>query len=72
MEVYENINAFQGLKPNTMLYGVYPLVASSIGGYFTKEDIPMPGTPGEHGWFKTSVENNPLIFKLLPNGKTPA
>jgi len=69
MKVYETINAWNGLEAGTKLYGPYPLQASHLLAYFTKENIPADGLPGNNGFFASAAENNPNIFNLIPENK---
>lgn len=66
MKVYQLVNSYGGLPAGTELYGPYPLLGSSLPAYFTKENIPELGQYGSNGFFQSAVENNPSIFKLLP------
>lgn len=67
MKTYELINDWQGLKAGTKLYGRYPILASAIGGYYTEENIPTDPDGGSNAFFASAVENNPTVFKIMPD-----
>lgn len=67
MKTYVIQNDWQGLKAGTKLYGRYPILASAIGGYYTEENIPKDPNGGDNAFFASAVENNPTVFKIMPD-----
>jgi hypothetical protein len=72
MKTYQLISAWQGMEAGTRLFGVYALAGSLNGCYVTKENIPADGGMVQTGFFKSAIENNPLLFSEVTQEKAPA
>lgn len=60
---------FMGMEPGTILFGPLPILAQSGLGYYTKDAL--PSAPSTDCIFASAVENNPKVFKELPDVDDP-